>query len=984
MIMRDVLNENFIKFKDNIAIISGDENYTYAEIDRQSDGIANYLSSQGVREGEKVILAFKEKLECIISMISLIKLNATYIPVDISKGTQYYNEIQKQVSSSITCTDDENISGIKVNKIIGSQSGLLKIKSKKCRNDKDFIAYIMFTSGTTGIPKGVKISQKSILNLVLNQDIVNFDDKTCFLQTGALTFDAATFEIWGTLLHGGTLVLADTNKITDHHYLKQMINKNKVNSLWLTSPLFKGISNFPETFENIKQLIVGGDEVDVESVNRIIQRNKNISIFNGYGPTECTTFSTMYRVTKPVNDKKVPIGKPLNNVSVYIVDNNMKVINEANKIGELFIGGDGVSEGYINNPEENIKRFIKFEDNLVYRTGDLVKKDLNGDLIFCGRKDRQFKIHGFRIELSDVENRLNQLDFINDSAVLSLENNGVKSLYAYVTTSNHYTGSKTQLIKEIRKKLPPFINLTSVIILDEIPLNKNGKKDYKQLKQMIQSKVKDFKDTNNNKLKDIVKKYIPNFSENKDVSFFNLGVDSLTAMYIANDIEKNYDINVTAIDILMNPTVNELKKLIKNKRRNKKNNVDSNNIERITDYQKSYFIDYINNPNSTKYNIPIIFQIDTNLDNNIIINSLKKVVENITQLNQTFQIKNSNVFVKNNTDFSVEILNEKLNVESLVIPFNLEKGPLYRFKIICDGDNKWIFMDFHHIIVDGKVLENVLQVFFNQLENKEQQLISNNNLITNINFDTDEILNFWQNKFKNLSLGRLPYDFDNGESLTNNIYKYQLSEKITDNFLNKCKDMRMTPFEGLSTIFGITLSIISGESTSMFMTPYRDDFYNDNLNMRTKTLWIRSDFLSDEFFYTYVEKLVREIRNSEQNAYISFEKLHEIIDEKQLNSMPLIAYHSSKFIKSDMLQHKKLLVKPISPKDGMATINLQIYRNENILNLDCEYLSGLFEQETIKSIIQIFISVLNAFCNGNWNQTNEDFVCHEILKGGLY
>ena len=132
MIMRDVLNENFIKFKDNIAIISGDENYTYAEIDRQSDGIANYLSSQGVREGEKVILAFKEKLECIISMISLIKLNATYIPVDISKGTQYYNEIQKQVSSSITCTDDENISGIKVNKIIGSQSGLLKIKSKKC------------------------------------------------------------------------------------------------------------------------------------------------------------------------------------------------------------------------------------------------------------------------------------------------------------------------------------------------------------------------------------------------------------------------------------------------------------------------------------------------------------------------------------------------------------------------------------------------------------------------------------------------------------------------------------------------------------------------------------------------------------------------------------------------------------------------------------------------------------------------------------
>ena len=984
MIMRDVLNENFIKFKDNIAIISGDENYTYAEIDRQSDGIANYLSSQGVREGEKVILAFKEKLECIIPMISLIKLNATYIPVDISKGTQYYNEIQKQVSSSITCTDDENISGIKVNKIIDSQSGLLKIKSKKCRNDKDFIAYIMFTSGTTGIPKGVKISQKSILNLVLNQDIVNFDDKTCFLQTGALTFDAATFEIWGTLLHGGTLVLADTNKITDHHYLKQMINKNKINSLWLTSPLFKGISIFPETFENIKQLIVGGDEVDVESVNRIVQRNKNISIFNGYGPTECTTFSTMYRVTKPVNDKKVPIGKPLNNVSVYIVDNNMKVINEANKIGELFIGGDGVSEGYINNPEENIKSFIKFEDNLVYRTGDLVKKDLNGDLIFCGRKDRQFKIHGFRIELSDVENRLNQLDFINDSAVLSLENNGVKSLYAYVTTSNHYTGSKTQLIKEIRKKLPPFINLTSVIILDEIPLNKNGKKDYKQLKQMIQSKVKDFKDTNNNKLKDIVKKHIPNFSENKDVSFFNLGVDSLTAMYIANDIEKNYDINVTAIDILMNPTVNELKKLIKNKRRNKKNNVDSNNIERITDYQKSYFIDYINNPNSTKYNIPIIFQIDTNLDNNIIINSLKKVVENITQLNQTFQIKNSNVFVKNNTDFSVEILNEKLNVESLIIPFNLEKGPLYRFKIICDGDDKWIFMDFHHIIVDGKVLENVLQVFFNQLENKEQQLISNNNLITNINFDTDEILNFWQNKFKNLSLGRLPYDFDNGESLTNNIYKYQLSEKITDNFLNKCKDMRMTPFEGLSTIFGITLSIISGESTSMFMTPYRDDFYNDNLNMRTKTLWIRSDFLSDEFFYKYVEKLVREIRNSEQNAYISFEKLHEIIDEKQLNSMPLIAYHSSKFIKSDMLQHKKLLVKPISPKDGMATINLQIYRNENILNLDCEYLSGLFEQETIKSIIQIFISVLNAFCNGNWNQTNEDFVCHEILKGGLY
>ncbi len=290
-------------------------------------------------------------------------------------------------------------------------------------NKPNDLIYIIYTSGSTGIPKGVMIEQRNVIRLIKNSNMLVIDESDRILQTGSLVFDASTFEIWGSLLTGAGLYLISKEDLLLTEQFEMKTQKHQITTMWLTSPLFNQLfDENPAIFASLKMLIVAGDTLSPKHINAVRSTYKDLTVINGYGPTENTTFTIYYKVEKEFYDN-IPIGKPVSNTQVYILDknNNLAPIGIP---GELCIGGNGLARGYLNQTELTEEKFIALQLDLtedkcivvkherIYKTGDKARWLPDGNIEFLGRIDRQVKIRGFRIELGEVETQ-----FLNHEAI---------------------------------------------------------------------------------------------------------------------------------------------------------------------------------------------------------------------------------------------------------------------------------------------------------------------------------------------------------------------------------------------------------------------------------------------------------------------------------------------------------------------------------------------------------------------------------------
>jgi amino acid adenylation domain-containing protein len=361
-------------------------------------------------------------------------------------------------------------------------------------------AYVMYTSGSTGNPKGVVVPHRAVLRLVKNNPFASFSAGEVFLQLAPLSFDASTFEIWGALLNGGRLVLGPRDRVTPQD-IGSLIGAHGVTTLWLTAALFHLIATeHLEMLRPLRQLLAGGDVLSVAHVRRVCEQLPNLRLINGYGPTENTTFTCCHTITLtslPPADStggSVPIGRPIANTRIYILDADRNPVPPGVP-GELFAGGDGLAIGYLNAPDLTAEKFINhtFANGLserLYRTGDLARYRPDGTVEFLGRADTQVKVRGYRIELSEIEHALEASQLVRDAVVMVRQdwvsvndNPGDKRLAAYVIAKE--PGDNAVLVKALRKhlqeQLPDYMQPSAVMVLESFPRTLNGKVDRRAL-----------------------------------------------------------------------------------------------------------------------------------------------------------------------------------------------------------------------------------------------------------------------------------------------------------------------------------------------------------------------------------------------------------------------------------------------------------------------------------------------------------------------
>ncbi|WP_026281361.1 non-ribosomal peptide synthetase [Paenibacillus massiliensis] len=471
---------------DQVAVRHGEQALTYYELDQWANQLAWTLREQGVDNEQAVGIFAQRSLEMIVGVLAIVKAGGLYVPLDPDYPEERILYMLEDSGAMLLLAPQEH------NKAIPFQGRTLNLQDplvySSNRQAPEISGagqnglYIIYTSGSTGKPKGVLVEHRNVLNLVTDTQYVQLDESTCILQTGSLVFDASTFEVWGTLLNGGQLVMADAEDLLDASRLGKILGDNGVNTMFMTTALFNQmVQQDVSLFTGLRELMVGGEVMSVTHVNRAIQASSELRISNIYGPTENTTFSTMYTL-QGQQFGNVPIGRPIQHSTAYVVNESLQ-LQPIGAWGELLVGGSRVARGYVNRPELTAKQFISSPfraGERLYRTGDLVRWRDDGVLEYQGRMDQQVKIRGYRVEPGEIEYRIAKYNGVKGVFVRVLSDpSGFSLLCAYIATNELI--STRELRDYLGGHLPSYLIPDRFLFIEKLPLTVNGKIDTKSL-----------------------------------------------------------------------------------------------------------------------------------------------------------------------------------------------------------------------------------------------------------------------------------------------------------------------------------------------------------------------------------------------------------------------------------------------------------------------------------------------------------------------
>ncbi|WP_442953274.1 amino acid adenylation domain-containing protein [Paenibacillus sp. IHB B 3084] len=748
--IHELFEQQAERMPDQTAVVFGNRRLTYGQLNEQANRLAHTLRGYGVTVERTVGIVAERSTDMIVGMLAILKAGGAYVPIDPDYPAERVRYLLEDSGAKLLLVQHaeqqpDDYSGIVLDlsdaTVYGAEDeqGLNTVQWKQneanyaeythytnLKNEisqagkfGDRLAYLMYTSGTTGQPKGVMVEHRNVVRLVKNTNYAQLDADTRILQTGAVVFDASTFEIWGALLNGGQLVLVSQDVILDAPKLKEAVRSHGITTMWLTAPLFNQLSQQDlELFEGVQELLVGGDVLSVPHINRVLEAHPSLRIINGYGPTENTTFSTTHAIAS-VQLEAVPIGRPIHNSTAYVVDRSMQ-LQPVGAWGELIVGGDGVARGYRNRPDLTAEKFVDSpfrSGERCYRTGDLVRWREDGTLEYKGRIDAQVKIRGYRIELGEVEAQLLKLEAVREAVVTAREDEqGQKQLCAYVVT--HADIAANELRSALSQELPGYMVPSYFVQLEQLPLTPNGKVDRRALPQPEGSvdSGEDYVAARTDVERTLVSVWQSVLGiEHIGVldNFFHLGGDSIKAIQVSSRLLQNgYKLEMR--ELFQYPTIAELNGRVQRVSRVSDQGEVSGTVA-LTPIQHWFIEQQPSKPEH--YNQALMLHREDRLDETALRQALQRIVEHHDALRIVF-CQNADggyeawnrgvqegelyslevVDFTNEPDFAHLLENKASEIQSSI---RLNEGPLVKLGLFRCPDGDHLLVAIHHLVVDG-------------------------------------------------------------------------------------------------------------------------------------------------------------------------------------------------------------------------------------------------------------------------------------------
>jgi amino acid adenylation domain-containing protein len=570
-----------------IALEFGGATFTYAALNQMANAIASFLVGLQLKPGTRVAVSQERSPEFVASLFGILKSGGVYVPIDLAYPDERLKFLLNDASASFVLGSANQKSAIERLGVAATFINLPDLNSRPLGESANFAAaasptdpaYIMYTSGSTGTPKGVIINHRSVVRLVCNTNYVEITPHDVFLQLAPGSFDASTFEIFAPLLNGARLAIAPAGdlSLTD---IAGLIERHRVSILWLTAGLFHAmVDERPQALRNVRRLLSGGEVLSAPHVRRALTAIEDGCVINGYGPTENTTFTCCFRVTRDTEfNGPVPIGTPIANSSVYILNSDLRPVS-VGEVGEIFIGGDGLALGYLNQPELEREKFIVNPfgadgDDRLYRSGDLGRFTPSGDIEFCGRVDDQVKVRGYRIEVGEIEAAVMRFTGIAQAIVLPvLDQSGDKSLKCNYVTKPECEIDHHELRSHLALLLPPYMVPSHYQRWSAFPLTANGKVERRRLLessipvQPPAAAAPEGLGAMEETLLDMFRSLLGRQDLSIDDDFFAIGGHSLAAARLFARIEERFGKRLPLATMFEAPSARQLAATLRNKER---------------------------------------------------------------------------------------------------------------------------------------------------------------------------------------------------------------------------------------------------------------------------------------------------------------------------------------------------------------------------------------------------------------------------------
>ena len=706
----------------NIAVVYQDKRYTYAQMDEISERIAGHIQSKGLGKEDVVSVLIPRCEWMAIASMGVLKAGCAYQPLDPSYPKERLNFMIKDASAKLLIADEslrDIVDEYKGDVLLTKELPELPDATVNNAPEPHNLFILLYTSGSTGVPKGCQLTHANLVAFChWYQRFYSLKSKHNVAAYASYGFDACMMDLYPALTCGATVHIIPEELRLDLIALNDYFEQNNITHSFMTTQVGY---QFATSIENhsLKYLSTGGEKL------ASLTPPEGFDFLNVYGPTECTIFTTTYLVEKKM--KEIPIGKPLDNMRLYITDAQGHRL-PVGAAGELWVSGPQVSRGYLNRPEKTAEVYISNpftqEEKYarVYRTGDIVRYLPDGNIQFVGRRDGQVKIRGFRIELKEVESIIREFPGIKDATVQAFdEEGGGKFIAAYIVSDQ--TIDIESLNQFIMEEKPPYMVPAVTMQIDSIPLNQNQKVNKRALPKPVKKAVSEPSSVNvpMNILEEEIHGIIASIVNSTDFGVTTplgyAGLTSISSIRLAIQINKRYGVALDSKSLVKTGTVqsieNEILKQLLTDGNTPKPDSPKEEATDLTSAPLSYaqtgvYFECLKNPTSTIYNIPYLLSYPSGTDAQQLAEAVKHVVDLHPELSVHFTTEGDTIVQTLDDRQPVEVTFGKMSEDELITykqafvrPFNLQKPPLYRFEVVTTENGVHLLMDIHHLVFDG-------------------------------------------------------------------------------------------------------------------------------------------------------------------------------------------------------------------------------------------------------------------------------------------